>query len=244
MTEELPEIRASDAEREQTAEVLRDALAEGRLGMDEFQERLDGAYEARTHGQLVKLVRDLPSPQGEEGRDTSLVLPGSAPAAPAGKRRWTERIGGTGTSRWGIGLLGGFSRKGGWTVPRNFTSVTVMGGGQIDLRNARFEDRVVVIRCFALWGGVQVVVPEGIEVEVRGVGIMGGFDSSANSHGEPGAPRVIVTGLAVMGGVATEQKPAPGERGRDREQDRDRGRDLGWERDRGVEREADRKSLE
>lgn len=216
MTEELPEIRASDAEREQTAEVLRDAVAEGRLGMDEFQDRLDVAYQARTHGELVKLVRDLPAPRGEGHADSSLVLPGGA-ATPARKRRWTDRIGGTGTSRWALGLLGGFSRKGGWTVPRRFTSVAVMGGGQIDLRAARFEDRDIVIRCFALWGGVHVVMPEGIQVEVRGVGIMGGFDSSANSPGEPGAPRVIVTGLAIMGGVGTETKRSAFDRGRDGE---------------------------
>lgn len=216
MTEELPEIRASDAEREQTAEVLRDALAEGRLGMDEFQERLDSAYRARTHSQLVKLVRDLPAPRGEGHADSALVLPGASPA-PSRKRRWTERIGGTGTSRWGIGVLGGFSRKGGWTVPRRFTSVTVMGGGQIDLRTARFEDREIVIRCFAVWGGVQVIVPEGMEVEVRGLGIMGGFDSTANSPGEPGAPRVIVTGVALMGGVGTETKRSALDPGRDEE---------------------------
>ncbi|WP_327393299.1 DUF1707 domain-containing protein [Streptomyces sp. NBC_01186] len=209
MTDELPEIRASDAEREQTAEVLRDALAEGRLDMGEFQERLDAAYRARTNVQLVKLVRDLPSPEAQGGVGASLAPSGAQDAAvPAVRRRWAERIGGAPTSRWGLGFLGGFSRKGSWTVPRVFTALGVMGGGQLDLREARFEDREVVIRCFTFWGGVQVLVPGDIEVEVRGVGIMGGFDSYASSPGTPGAPRVVITGFAIWGGVGVERKRA------------------------------------
>lgn len=59
MTSELPEMRASDAERERVAELLREAVAEGRIDMAEFDTRLDAAYKARTHGELEPLVRDL-----------------------------------------------------------------------------------------------------------------------------------------------------------------------------------------
>ncbi|MCZ9342970.1 DUF1707 domain-containing protein, partial [Streptomyces sp. TRM76130] len=48
MTDDAPDLRASDADRERVAEVLRDALAEGRLDMAEFEERLDATYAART----------------------------------------------------------------------------------------------------------------------------------------------------------------------------------------------------
>ncbi|WP_181789463.1 DUF1707 SHOCT-like domain-containing protein, partial [Streptomyces phytophilus] len=50
--EHLPELRASDADRERVADILRDALAEGRLAMDEFEERLEEAYRAKTYAQL------------------------------------------------------------------------------------------------------------------------------------------------------------------------------------------------
>ncbi|HEV7627375.1 MAG TPA: DUF1707 domain-containing protein [Streptomyces sp.] len=207
MTDELPEMRASDAERERIAEVLREALAEGRLGMDEFQDRLDSAYRARTRGELVPLVRDLPQ-QGSQESSLSRAADEEGDAAPAlrGKRRWTERIGGAATSRWGIGIMGGFSRKGEWTAPRVFTGIGIMGGGELDLRDARFEDREVVIRCFALMGGMSVTVPPGLGVEVRGVGIMGGFDTSGSSFGDPDAPRVVITGLTLMGGVGVVRK--------------------------------------
>ncbi|OEV29926.1 hypothetical protein AN219_13770 [Streptomyces nanshensis] len=216
MSDELPEMRASDAERERVAEVLRDALAEGRLGMEEFQERLDSTYQARTRGELVPLVRDLPhhADGGADGADASAArLPDVAGAgeaslapSPGRKRRWAERIGGRATSRWGLGVMGGFGRKGEWTVPRTFTGVGIMGGGELDLREARFEDRDVVIRCFALMGGFSVTVPPGLGVEVRGVGIMGGFDSSASGFGDPDAPRVVITGLTMMGGVGVVRK--------------------------------------
>jgi uncharacterized protein DUF1707 len=223
MSDELPEMRASDSERERVAEVLREALAEGRLGMDEFQERLDRTYQARTRGELVPLVRDLPHHGNEDAADggmTAVAGAGAGAGAAEGsrapslrkKRRWAERIGGSATSRWGIGVMGGFGRKGEWTVPRVFTGIGIMGGGELDLREARFEERDVVIRCFALMGGFSVTVPPGLGVEVRGVGIMGGFDSTASGFGDPDAPRVVITGLSVMGGVGVERKLPRGEK--------------------------------
>jgi hypothetical protein len=59
-----PHIRAADADRDQTAERLRRSHAEGRLDIDEFQQRLERCYAARTHGELDDLVRDLP--RGDE----------------------------------------------------------------------------------------------------------------------------------------------------------------------------------
>ena len=236
MTDESPEIRASDAERERIAEMLRDALADGRLRMDEFHDRLERAYEARTRGELVPLVRDLPQ-HAADGAAPGADLDGPAGSAPAlSKQRWADRIGATGASRWGIGIMGGFSRKGVWTVPRAFTGIGVMGGGELDLRDARFEDRDVVIRCFTLMGGVSIVVPPDVEVEVRGIGIMGGFESSMSGPGEPGAPRVVVTGLTVMGGVQVQRKLPREEKHRLRAERHGR-REL-ERRERAAEREA------
>lgn len=102
--------------------------------------------------------------------------------------------------------MGGFQRKGTWTVPRAFTAFALMGGGEIDLREARFEDRDVVIRCFALMSGVQIIVPPDLETHVGGIGLMGGFDHTGSADGDPAGPRVTVTGLALFGGVGVERK--------------------------------------
>ncbi|MFJ8074714.1 DUF1707 domain-containing protein [Streptomyces sp. NPDC096176] len=206
MTSEPPQMRASDAERERVAERLRDAVAEGRLDMDEFEQRLDAAYTARTHGELEPLVRDLPEPGTTVG----------APAVASSRGAWSARVGGPATSKVAFAFWGGFRRRGTWTIGRRFTAVTLMGGGELDLREARFEDRETVIDCVAIMGGVQVVVPPGLNVEVRGIGLMGGFDEQGSVEPEPDpeAPRVIVRGLALMGGVGLERKRTRAEKQR------------------------------
>ncbi|MFF3289759.1 DUF1707 domain-containing protein [Streptomyces sp. NPDC003023] len=201
MTSELPEMRASDAEREQVAERLRDAVAEGRLDMDEFDQRLDIAYRARTRGELEPLVRDLPATSGPAS------VSSASSAAPA-RGSWSGRVGGRATSKGAFSFWGGFGRRGTWTVGRRFTAFALMGGGELDLREARFEDRETVIDCVAVMGGIQVTVPPGLNVEVRGIGLMGGFDEhgSVEAAPDPDAPRVIIRGLALMGGVAVQRK--------------------------------------
>lgn len=207
MTDDAPELRASDADRERVAEVLRDALAEGRLDMEEFEERLDATYKARTYGELAPITRDLPV--------AAVAVPKvDMVKRPEGDRSWAERIvSGEGSSTWGVAVMAGFQRKGRWTAPRRFTGVAFMGGGEIDLREADFADREVVINCVAIMGGIEVIVPPGVEVVVRGIGIMGGFDERDESvPGDPGAPRVIVTGLAFWGGVEVQRKQTRAQR--------------------------------
>ncbi|MFJ3227135.1 DUF1707 domain-containing protein [Streptomyces sp. NPDC086783] len=214
MTDELPGLRASDADRERVAEQLRDALAEGRLDMEEFEERLEATYRARTYGELAPITRDLP------GADAvAPVFPAGVPAERGG---WGERIvGGEGSSSWGVAVLSGFERKGRWTVPRRFTAFTFMGGGDLDLREANFAEREVVVHCVAVMGGVNILVPPGVEVVVRGVGVMGGFDHREDGvPGDPGAPRVVVTGFAFWGGVGVERKLTKAERLRLKEERR------------------------
>ncbi|MFE0509746.1 DUF1707 domain-containing protein [Streptomyces sp. NPDC058964] len=216
MTDDAPELRASDADRERVAEVLRDALAEGRLDMEEFEERLEAAYKARTYGELTPITRDLPGPD--------VVTPPlvSLRKDPVDKGSWAGRVvGGEGSSSWAVAVMSGFQRKGRWTVPRRFNCFAFWGGGEIDLREADFADREVEINCVAIMGGMQVIVPPGVEVVVRGIGVMGGFDHREEGvPGDPGGPRVIVTGFAFWGGVGVERKLTRAERQRLKEERR------------------------
>ena len=106
-------------------------------------------------------------------------------------------------------------RRGTWVVPPSYTAFTIMGTVQLDLREARFSQPEVTIAVYTLMGGVEIIVPDDIEVDVGGVGIMAAFDHSANGPGVPGAPRLKVTGLALMGSVdvkrvPADQQPGPG----------------------------------
>ena len=190
-----PELRAADADRERVAEVLRDAAGDGRLTMEELDERLDRVYAARTYAELTPITRDLP-------------LTSQPVSAPAPTR---IRAGGKPTSRFAIAIMSGFSRAGHWVVGRNFTAFALMGGGQIDLREAVFTEGQVTIRAFTIMGGVEVIVPDGIELRVHGIPIMGGIDQPRIRAPQPGAPRVYVFGIALMGGVSARYKPPRGE---------------------------------
>ncbi len=72
------DIRASDSDREQVVEILREAYAAGRLTLEEFDERSSAAFAGRTWGALRELTTDLPQ-QARLGLD----LPAPGPAAPA-----------------------------------------------------------------------------------------------------------------------------------------------------------------
>ena len=63
-----PNQRAADADREATSERLRRHHAEGRLDTEEFQERVDRCFQAKTVGELEQLVADLPPEPTSEGR--------------------------------------------------------------------------------------------------------------------------------------------------------------------------------
>ncbi|MFD3517247.1 DUF1707 domain-containing protein [Streptomyces sp. NPDC058657] len=206
-------MRASDADRERIVEVLRDAVAEGRLDMEEFDERLGAAYNSRTHGELQLLVRDLPV---SAGAAPSVLSPGAGGEAVS----WAGRVGVPATSKGAFAFWGGFKRWGQWSVARSFNAFAMWGGGEIDLREARFEDREVVIRCVTIMGGIVVKVPQDLTVHVSGLGIMGDFDDRATGEGTPGSPRVRVTGFALMGGVSVERKLRKAEKAKLREQRR------------------------
>lgn len=194
------QLRASDADREKVAAVLREAVGEGRLVLDEFEERLAAVYAARTYAELEPLTRDLPTAHTTY-----------EPVVPPRSNDVDDRFGGTPTSSGGIAVMGGFERKGRWVVPPVFRAFALMGGGVIDLREARFAEKRVVIHAWAIMGGVEIKVPEDAEVHVAGVGIMGGFDHGAAGDGGPGGPVVVVKGLALMGGVEVERLPVDNE---------------------------------
>jgi Domain of unknown function (DUF1707) len=185
---ELPdrrELRASDSDRDRIAAVLRDAAGDGRLSLEELDERLSAVYAAKTYAELEPVVSDLP----DSGAGPSVPITRDAP-----------------TSSTGIAIMSGFERKGPWVVPREFTAFAFWGGGQVDLREARFSEPEVTIRVFAIMGGIDVIVPENAEVIVNGVGIMGGFDHGGAGAGTAGGPRITVTGFAFWGGVGVKRK--------------------------------------
>ena len=187
-------LRASDSDRDRIAEILRDAAGEGRLGMDELDDRLSAVYAAKTYGELEPIVQDLPA----AGSANAPAVPAAEPAK--------YQFGGAPGSASAVAVMGGFCRKGEWVVPPNFTALTIMGGGEIDLREARFAESVTTIHATAIMGGIAIIVPEDADVRVSGIGLMGAFEHGATGVGKPGAPTIHVNGLAFWGAVDVKRK--------------------------------------
>src|SRR6185437_5565071 len=166
-----PDLRISDIDRDRAAEVLREAHAQGRITVDELDERLTSVYNAKTFADLVPVTRDLPATQDA-----------AAAAAPA-----RRRIGGT---------------------PRFKLSLAILGGTKLDMRDASFAEAETVVKAVAVMGGMEITVPEDAEVEVGAFGVMGGVDHGGEGPGAPGAPRIRITGVAVMGGIEVKRAPA------------------------------------
>ncbi|MER6301582.1 DUF1707 domain-containing protein [Kitasatospora sp. NPDC001539] len=197
------ELRVSDADRERVAELLRDAYAEGRLDADEHAERIGAAYAAKTFGDLAPLTRDLPThrPLSFEKRPLDAPAPASAPAPAPPARQEAPSV---------VAIFGGAARKGRWRVGSHVTAFTAFGGVEIDLSDAVFESPEVEITVTAIFGGVEIRVPENVSLHGSGVGIFGGFDVREQTAADPYAPVVRVKGVALFGGC--NAKPRRGKK--------------------------------
>ena len=171
---EISRLRASDADRDTAAEVINHALAEGRLTPDEHSERLDSIYAARTQGDLVPLLADLPGQHAQV-----------APAAPAGVIAPAARGGRI------VAILGGASRKGAWHPEPVMNVVTFLGGAELDFREAILPGKEVILRAVSVLGGIEVTVPPEMRVVDNGIAILGGREIAGNpgEAAEPGRAR-------------------------------------------------------
>lgn len=197
------DLRASDADRELVADLLRDAYAEGRLTIEEHSERMEAVYAARTFGELAPLTRDLPAGAGPRPVPPSMRKAEPRPERPPLPPARDE-------SPMAVAVFGGVERKGRWRVGSRLRAVAVFGGVELDLTDAVFESPEVVIEVTAVFGGVDIKVPENVSLHGSGVGVFGGFSVSEQASPDPYAPVVRVKGAAVFGGC--EAKPRRGKK--------------------------------
>ncbi|MFI8518541.1 DUF1707 domain-containing protein [Streptomyces sp. NPDC085481] len=186
-------LRASDADRDRIADILRDALAEGRIDPEEHSDRIDAVYRAKTVGELEPIVRDLPV-----GR----TRPEPAPAPLYGPDD-TE-----GPADNLIAVFSSTTRKGRWRVGRRTNAFSLFGNIEIDLTEAIFAQRLTTINATSIFGNVEVRVPENISLRGSGTGIFGNFEVVTLEGADPQAPLVVVNGFAIFGNV--EAKPKRG----------------------------------
>lgn len=185
---------ALERARDEVLERLGIHYAHDDLTIKELEARLELAFRARSAASLDELVADLPSLHRERSRDETSYSTTEVPIVPA--RGMLAAI------------MGGNVRKGSWAVPRHLKIVAIMGGVDLDLRQAVLSPGVTEIEILTVMGGVGIAVPPGVRVETMGIAIMGGFDASAGdvTSLDPDQPVIRLSGIAVMGGVEARIK--------------------------------------
>ena len=197
--------------RQVTIDALCEHFANDVMSVEEFERRVDAAHSATSVDALKKLLRDLPG-----GGLPAVVGPHTTPT-PAPSPQYTVTSPGQVKEKgFIVAIMGGSARRGRWSPARKNYSIAVMGGCELDFRDALLGPGVTELRVVTVCGGVEVVVPPGLNVESHGIAIMGGFEQVADEYHNPDlhAPTLRVTGIAVMGGVEVTVRH-PGETAHD-----------------------------
>lgn len=171
------DLRPSDADRERTVDVLREAAADGRLTLDEHHERVDRAYAARTLGELAELTVDLAEASGQPVRFESKPV---------------------------LAVFGSEDIAGRWVVPDRLVVTALFGEVKLDLREALLQRRTAKVHANAIFGTVKFLVPEGVEVRMSGPVVLGTKSSRVRVPEQPDAPVIEVRSFVLCGEIKAE----------------------------------------
>lgn len=190
--------------RTQVVATLSHAFARDHLDVDELDRRLEAAHRALTVAELDALVRDVDPSAVPESKALQTVTVRSL-SQPQPVRSALERP----ERQSMMAVMGGVERSGRWMVPARMSIQCLMGGVSLDFREADIAPGVTEVSVYCMMGGVEVIVPPHINVEVAGSAIMGGFDQAHPGTDvmsiEPVAT-LRITGVAFCGGVGVETR--------------------------------------
>jgi hypothetical protein len=187
--------------RDRAIAQLSEAFAHDVIDVAEFERRVTLAHAAATVGDVEGLVSDL----------AGAPLPVAWTPAPvqlaASASDEVQRV---------TAMFGGVERHGTWTLPRRVEALALFGGMVLDFRDAVLSAGLTEIHVSAVMGGIQIIVPPSLSVEISGTAIMGGFDhvDRVPQVLDPRRPVLRIHGFAFMGGVFIETR-LPGESERD-----------------------------
>jgi hypothetical protein len=180
-------LRVSDAERDETLRVLGDHAAVGRLTVDELEERSSRALAAKTRGELALLTSDLPQ---EAGQGRPAPTPAKKPV------------------RWMVAIMSGSHRRGRFRAVGRINAIAIMGGDEIDLREAEIEGGELTLSLVAIMGGANIYIPDSVEFDVGGFSLMGGnTEYGVERPPRPGAPVIRLRTWNLMGGATIYRVP-------------------------------------
>jgi class 3 adenylate cyclase len=196
------DVRIGDGDRQAVIDALSRHTGDGRLTLDEFADLAGRVYGARTRRDLDDVLEGLPAevdlrrpPVTAQGRAGS--ADGGGSGAPLERTQ-------SGPRRRFVAIMCGTRARGRWRAPGEITAFAFWGHVKVDLRQAVIDEPVVEVTAWAIMGSVEVVVPDGIPVDLDGMVLMGGSDDRTQRSKVtpiPQAPLVRVHARGLWGGV-------------------------------------------
>lgn len=150
---------------------------------------------------LVLLVNQQGWVTGDITGPAILILIGAVILVSVGRRTFTGR-------QAPVAVFAGANVKDASAHLTHQDVTAIFGGARLDLRDAHI-DHEATVDAFAMFGGVDILVPKGWRIVLVGVPIFGGYDDKTNSNGSlpPDAPVLKVNATAVFGGIAVANEP-------------------------------------
>ena len=181
--------------RGRAIEVLMEHFANDVMDLEEFEELLDAANGCSTAGELHELLSELPPLESSKPATNMIPARGGEPVVVN-----ADRVRDHGFM---ISVLGGANRAGRWIPARKTLVLGVLGGLSLDFREALLGPGMTDLNVLTILGGVEIIVPPEMAVDVDGIALCGGFDHETDAplRSNPDFPTLRVRGLAVLGGV-------------------------------------------
>lgn len=196
--------RVSDLEREEVADLLRDAAGEGRLTYSELEDRLETLYASKTYGELVELTADLPN---------GPRAPGAPQGLPATNPQYSGALVETGPV---INVfMSETKRMGSWLVPQRQEVNAVLGDVTLDYTEAEIPFDEIQIDVKSILADVKIRVPQNAIVLLDSNPILGsvseqeaGLQAVPDPNARPATPkRFHIRGTAILGEIKIKRGP-------------------------------------
>lgn len=187
-------VKLDDRPIEQVREEVIDTLiynySHGVISSEAFERRLDKAMASQDHQTIYQLIDDLEHQQDPE-------------ISAQKERQFNVNYAASNNVEADtiVNILGGSTRSGQWTVPKEIRVISILGGSDIDFTDAIFTSPNVTIKVLCLFGGSDIFVPENVNVISKAFCILGGIDNTAPSISSRQAPTITIEGLVLFGGL-------------------------------------------
>ena len=193
--------------RQRAIDVLMEHFSKDNIDLAGYEKRLDVVNRCSTAEELREILRELPPLESTEPATDVIPAQGGGPVVVD-----ADRVRDHGFL---VSVLGGTNRAGRWIPARSNFAIGVLGGLSLDFRESLLGPGVTDLNVLAMLGGIEIIVPPQMVVEVDGMALLGGFEHQTDTplRSDPDQPTLRIRGIAVLGGVEVKVQ-LPGETSR------------------------------